>query len=239
MTTDVTLPTSTGDMLVAEIDPSVDSNTAVIVVHEAFGLNTHIRNVAAKMAEAGHLVLAPDFFHLLENSEASYDDLESALNLMIGITDENIISDIDACIKYLGEKNIASSSIGIVGFCMGGRIAFLASLNREFGAGVTFYGGGIVTENITGAPPLTSQAKNIKSPWLGLFGDLDGMIPSEGVEELREELKAANVPNEIVRYPDADHGFHCNERPESYNADVSADAWKRTLAWFETHLNKS
>ncbi len=238
MPTDITLSTSTGDMTVAEISPPEEADTAVIVVHEAFGLNSHIREVAAKMAEAGHLVLAPDFFHWSEISEASYDDLESALELMAGLQDDSVLDDIDACVKYLGEKNIAPSSIGIVGFCMGGRIVFLANLNRELGAGVTFYGGGIVTDNITGAPPLTAQAKDIKFPWLGLFGDLDGMIPSEGVEELREELKQAKHPNEIVRYPDADHGFHCNERPESYNSDVSADAWKRTLDWFDSHLGR-
>ncbi len=82
---------------------------------------------------------------------------------------------------------------------------------------------------------LMDQAGTLETPWLGLFGDLDPMIPSEGVEQLRTELQAAPVATEVVRYPDADHGFHCDARG-SYHEASAKDAWSRTLAWFDTHL---
>ncbi len=236
MADELVLKTATGDMKVAEYGSPEENERAVIIVHEAFGLNDHIKEVAARTANEGFYALAPDFFHLTENSVVGYDDLGSALELIASLDDENVLTDIDACLQHLSENGIAPEATGIVGFCMGGRIVFVASLNRKLGAGATFYGGGIVTENITGAPALTSQAKNLQTPWLGLFGDMDSMIPVEGVEELREALKEASVDNEIIRYPDADHGFHCNEREESYNPIASTDAWERTLTWFHDHL---
>ena len=75
------------------------------------------------------------------------------------------------------------------------------------------------------------------TPWLGLFGDLDAMIPPDHVERLRSEMAdKAQAPSDIVRYADADHGFHCDARPDSFNADAARDGWARALAWFGTHL---
>ncbi len=126
-------------------------------------------------------------------------------------------------------------AIGLVGFCFGGRVAFLAAARRAFGASVGFYGGGIVTARFPQFPPLVGESPTLQTPWLGLFGDEDGGIPIEDVEALRVALEAAPVPTEIVRYPGAEHGFFCDERP-AYNAAASADAWPRTLAWFDEHL---
>ena len=76
---------------------------------------------------------------------------------------------------------------------------------------------------------------DLQTPWLGLFGDEDSSIPVEDVERLRQELDGADVPHEVVRYAGAEHGFHCDQRP-SYHAEAATDAWARTLAWFEEHL---
>lgn len=236
MSEDIKLSTPTGEMATA-VFGSDSAKTAVIVIQEAFGLNNHIRKVTENFSKAGHFAIAPDLYHQHENSIVDYDDLENALNLMITLEDSNILADMDACLTYLqDEKGFAPEAIGIVGFCMGGRIAFLTALNRKLGAGVSYYGGGIVTENITGTPALTPEAKDLKAPWLGFFGDLDSMIPIDGVEELRSELEKIEVPTEIVRYEDADHGFHCDER-ESFHTEASADAWEKTLAWFSSHLS--
>ena len=86
-------------------------------------------------------------------------------------------------------------------------------------------------------PPLVADAGRLQTPWLGLFGDLDTGIPPEDVEAVRAALDAADpVPHEIVRYADADHGFHCNDRPAVYDPTAAVDAWDRTLAWFDRFL---
>jgi carboxymethylenebutenolidase len=102
---------------------------------------------------------------------------------------------------------------------------------------VTFYGGGIVKPGGLPFPSLLEDAKGLRAPWLGLFGDLDKGIPVEDVELLRTTLAVAHtVHTEIVRYEEADHGFHCNDRPAVYNAEAAADGWKRAIAWFDKHL---
>jgi carboxymethylenebutenolidase len=84
---------------------------------------------------------------------------------------------------------------------------------------------------------LLDEASQLKTPWLGLFGDADGGIPIDDVERLRAVLdEQAPVDHDVVRYADAEHGFHCDARPDSYHEESAKDAWDRTLAWFSTYL---
>ncbi|HXY90979.1 MAG TPA: dienelactone hydrolase family protein, partial [Acidimicrobiia bacterium] len=129
----------------------------------------------------------------------------------------------------------ADGNIGIVGFCFGGRVTFLVSARRAIGAGVGFYGGGITHNSQGMAGPLAHEASSLQTPWLGLFGDEDAMIPADGVEDLRRSLSEAKVETEIVRYPGAGHGFHCDAR-ESYHEPSAKDGWARTLDWFSENL---
>jgi len=157
------------------------------------------------------------------------------LPLFEGLTDPGIVMDVEATIAHLNAAGFADGAIGIVGFCMGGRATFLVAIERALGAAVGFYGGGIVAGRFVQFPPLIDRVGELQTPWLGLFGDEDSSIPVEDVERLRQELDGVDVPHDIVRYPGAEHGFHCDARP-SYNAEASGDAWARTLAWFEEHL---
>ena len=90
----------------------------------------------------------------------------------------------------------------------------------------------------TTAPCLCSWPSRLalRVPWLGLYGDLDQSIPVDDVETLRRLAAARAVPTEVVRYEQGQHGFNCEDRPSVYDADIAADARRRTLAWFDTHL---
>ncbi|MEY2571141.1 MAG: carboxymethylenebutenolidase, partial [Acidimicrobiaceae bacterium] len=165
-----------------------------------------------------------------------YDDFSKVLPMFEGLDDEALLTDVDATIEHLHAAGFADDHIGIVGFCMGGRVTFLVAVRRGLGAAVGFYGGGIVTARFPQFPALVDEAAHLRTPWLGLFGDLDTGIPVADVEELRQRLdKEAPADHDIVRYPEAEHGFHCDVRP-SYNAAAAADGWQRTLAWFAGHL---
>ena len=118
---------------------------------------------------------------------------------------------------------------------LSGRMGAGANCGIAIGAAVGFYGGGIVRARFPQFPPLVAGAPMLRTPWLGLFGDQDASIPPDEVEELRAALAGAPVATEIVRYPDAGHGFHCDVRAD-YCADEARDAWSRTLAWFDAHL---
>ena len=235
MIADLMIETADGSMRLYSAVPDGGARRAVIVIQEAFGVNDHIEDVTRRFADAGYHAVAPALFHRAGGGTAPYDQFDKVLPLFEDLTDAGILMDVGAALDHLHEQGFADGSIAIVGFCMGGRVTFLVALARRLGAAAGFYGGGIVTERFPQFPPLIERAGELQTPWLGLFGDLDGSIPVADVEVIRERLATVDVPSEVVRYPDADHGFHCDARP-SFNAEASTDAWARTLAWFEEHL---
>ncbi len=231
----VTLDTPDGAMEIYEAAPAGEPKGAVIVIQEAFGVNDHIQDVTRRFAAAGYLGVAPALFHRAGGGTASYDDFSKVMPLFEGVSDGGVLADVDATIAHVEAQGLARSRIGIVGFCFGGRVTFLVAARRALGAAVGFYGGGIVSASGLGLPPLIDEAAGLQTPWLGLFGDLDKGIPVEGVEELRGALGDAPVAAEVIRYADAEHGFHCDAR-DAYHEASATDAWQRTLEWFDTHL---
>jgi carboxymethylenebutenolidase len=235
MSRTVTLETADGPMDCFEARATQPANRAIVVVQEAFGVNHYIQGVTQRFAGSGFDAVAPSLFHRAGGGTAPYDDFAQVLPLFEHLTDDGILMDVDAAIDHLEGLGHELPAIGLVGFCFGGRVAFLAAARRAFGASVGFYGGGIVTARFPQFSPLVDESPTLQTPWLGLFGDEDGGIPIADVEALRVALEAAPVPTAIVRYPGAEHGFFCDERP-AFNAEASADAWPRALAWFDEHL---
>ena len=220
-----------------EATPVGDAVGAVIVIQEAFGVNDHIRDVTRRFADAGYHAVAPALFHRAGGGEAAYGDMEAVMKLFGGMSDDGFLMDVDVTLEHLAAAGFEPAQTGIVGFCMGGRVTFLVAARRALGAAVGFYGGGIVETGRLPFPALVDEVATLKTPWLGLFGDLDTGIPVKQVERLREALDAdAPVEHEIVRYPDAQHGFHCDARPDAFNAEAAADGWARTIAWLREHL---
>ncbi len=231
----VELATVDGPMTVYEARPEGDARGAVIVIQEAFGVNDHIEDVTRRFAAAGYHAVAPALFHRSGGGTAPYDDFTKVLPLYEGLDDAGILVDLDATLDHVRGAGWEDAQVGVVGFCFGGRVTFLASLRRELGAAVGFYGGGIVSARWPQFPPLIDESVGVRTPWLGLFGDLDQSIPVEDVEQLRVALDKAPLDTEVVRYPDAGHGFHCDQR-DAYHEGSAEDAWRRTLDWFDRHL---
>jgi carboxymethylenebutenolidase len=232
----IELSTADGPMDVYEATPDgAQPKGAIIVIQEAFGVNDHIEDVARRFADQGYHAVAPAIFHRAGGGTAPYDDFSKVMPLFEGLTDDGVLMDIDATLDHLHEAGFSDDRIGIVGFCFGGRVTFLVAARRKIGAGVGFYGGGITHNSQGMAGPLASEAGSLQTPWLGLFGDEDQMIPVDGVEDLRSQMRDAPVTTDVVRYPDAGHGFHCDAR-ESYHEASAKDGWNRALDWFSNHL---
>jgi carboxymethylenebutenolidase len=224
-----------GDMRLYEARPE-EARAAVLVIQEAFGVNDHIEDVTRRLADAGFHAVAPDLFHRTGGDNVPYDDFSAVLPHFEPLEDATLLVDVDVTLDYLRGAGWADRQIGIVGFCMGGRVSFLVCLRRAIGAGVGFYGGGIVTARFAQFPALIDDAATMAVPWLGLFGDQDGGIPIDDVEELRAALERAPADTEIVRYAEAGHGFHNDQREAAYHEADARDAWSRTLDWFDRHL---
>lgn len=238
MQTDTTtVTTADGPMAVYRAVPDRPAACAVIVVQEAFGVNDHIEDVTRRFARLGYLAVAPHLFHRTGGPVIPYGRLDEVMPHFGALSEGGVLDDLDACLGLLADAGVASGQVAVVGFCMGGTVAFLAAARRVVGAAVTFYGGGIA-EGRFGSPSLVTMAADLRTPWLGLYGDQDQGIPVADVEALRTATAAAPIATEVVRYPDAGHGFHCDQRPDSYEAASAADAWRRTVDWIEGHLRR-
>jgi carboxymethylenebutenolidase len=234
MTQTISVKTADGDMPLYDAEPDGAARGAVIVVQEAFGVNDHIQDVTRRFAAEGYRGVSPHLFHRSGDPVLGYDEISKVMPHMQAMSKEGLLADLEATLAYLGDKGFDRSQVGIVGFCMGGTVSFYAAAQYPLGAAVTFYGGGVAGGRF-GFGPQTGLAPGLQTPWLGLYGDKDQGIPVEEVEELRRAVAKASVPSEVVRYPAAEHGFHCDARP-SYHRESAEDAWRRTLDWFSRHI---
>jgi carboxymethylenebutenolidase len=234
MRQDVSVKVGADTMGIYIAEPDETARAAVIVLQEAFGVNDHIRDLSHRFASAGYLAAAPHLFHRSGDPELGYEDMQEVMPYIMQLQADQIEADLEATLAHLKGIGFEGHQVGIVGFCMGGSISFVAGCYWELGAAVTFYGGGI-TQSRFGLPPLFDLAPTLKTPWLGLFGDADSSIPTNEVEGLRKATAKAAVETEIVRYPDANHGFNCDVRG-SYHEISAKDGWRQTLAWLEMNL---
>lgn len=230
----VNVDVSDGRLPIYDVQPDGAAAGAVIVVQEAYGVNDHIQDVARRFAAAGYRAVAPQLFHR-DGANALPYDFAVAQPHLANLTTEGIRSDIADTLQYLADQGFSLPSVGAVGFCVGGSVSLLAASDHPLGAAVTFYGGGITTARF-GIPALADLAPGLRSPWLGLFGDLDATIPVDDVERLRVQAAKAGVPTSIVRYSRAGHAFHCDARPANYDEAAATDAWAKTLDWLSRYL---
>lgn len=226
----VAVPTTAGTMPAFEArSPGASALPAVVVVQEAFGLNDNIKAVARRIAALGYVALAPDlYWRGGAGRSVGYDQLGEAIALMQSVGDADLIADVGSAIAYLGSQaGVRADRIGITGFCMGGRVSYLAAcaLPEKIRACVPFYGGGLPVE----------RTPALRAPVLAFFGAEDGFIPLDRVEALQVAARTHGKRVEVVVYPGAGHGFFCDERA-SFHAPSAQDAWARTTAFLATHL---
>lgn len=195
---------------------------AVIVLQEWWGVDTHIQDVTNRFAQEGFVALAPDLYKGVVTTEP-----DEARKMVMELDMAEAVNEIRQAISYLLDQEfVAGERVGIVGFCMGGRLSLMTTLAEDrLGAAVAFYGSPIAPE----------EAASMQAPLLGLYGEQDGGIAVADVQAMGEALTAAGIENEIIVYEGAEHAFFNDTRP-SYNAAAAEDAWPRTLAWFRDHL---
>lgn len=234
MSDNVTVKVGKDTMGVFVAEPAGDARGAVVVLQEAFGVNDHIQDLCRRFADEGYVAAAPHLFHRSGDPVLGYEDMQEVIPYIMQLTVGELEADLEATFAHLATLGFEGRRVAVVGFCMGGSIAFLSASYWELGAAVSFYGGGI-TQGRFGMPPLLDMAPTLQTPWLGLFGDLDASIPIDEVEGLRAAAAGAGVPTEVVRYPDATHGFHCDAR-DSYHESSAKAAWQRTVQWLDQHM---
>jgi carboxymethylenebutenolidase len=233
--TTVQINTADGKMEAYEARPSANgSYPGVIVLMEAFGVNKHIKDVTDRVAREGYIAIAPDLYHRQPERVVAYQDMPKAIAAMRALEDPRVMEDVGAVIGYLkSHHNLKPGATGIIGFCMGGRYAYLSAArhNKDLKAAISFYGGGIPN----GSPSPLDETPQIGCPIQLFFGDKDQLIPSDHVERIRKALSESKKEFILEVYDGAGHGFFCDDR-QSHDPKAAKDAWEKTKAFFTRNL---
>jgi carboxymethylenebutenolidase len=204
--------------------PEKGKGPGVIVIQEWWGLVDHIKDICDRLAAEGYVALAPDLYH--GKTTKSPDE---AGKLMMALQIDQTEKDVRGAVDYLLNHNATTGNkVGIVGFCMGGALAlYTASKNPNIGACVVFYGG---------HPKVKPDLPKLQAPVLGIYAERDTFVTPASVRELERQLKELGKPVEVHIYPNVDHGFFNDQRPEVYDEKAAQDGWRRTIQFFATHL---
>jgi carboxymethylenebutenolidase len=198
----------------------------LLVFQEAFGVNAHIRDVTERFAGAGFSAISPELYHrTAPGFDGKYSDFAAVMPHMQALTEQGLEDDVRAAFGWLEREKVADNA-ATVGYCLGGRVAFLANSVVPLKAAASYYGGHI--------PPLLGRAGRLSGPMLFFWGGRDQHIPEEQRKAVVHGVREADKVFVDVVFSNADHGFFCDARP-SYQAAAAAQAWSLTQAFLDTY----
>ena len=237
----IDLPVDDGTMTVVTYRPDDGHpHPAIIVSHDAYGLREGILTIAERFASEGYFVAAPDAYHHVGSMKTVPRGAprEEQLALREGMTNDGHAADIAHLVAYLRGLDATTDRVGITGFCLGGRITYLAAAYQTgVDAAVAFYMTRVWQEDpaIPGSPAPIARAKDVACPFLSFYPALDNQNPPERIEEIAQAIKASSAGYQPVVYPEADHGFFQSDSP-AYSPTRATEAWEQTKAFFTKHL---
>jgi len=219
------------DVYIAEPAGSAPRPAVLLAFHRG-GMDDFTRDRVDRLAEAGYVAAAPDFYHRRPDGEDASESVKHRL-------DVDVLHDIDATVAYLqGLANVDGGRIAIVGHCMGGRIALVgASANPAFTACVVYYGGNMFGGWGEGMPTAFDRLKDIRCPVIGFYGNDDGNPSPEQVDQIDAELSAHGIEHAFHRYDGAGHAFQNFTSETSYREAATADSWARMLEFLARKLD--
>ena len=226
------------EMPVYEARPASGKDTPIVLVlSEIWGVHEYIRDCTRRFAKAGYYAIAPELFKR-EGGVGHIQDIQAILKIVLAVPRKQVLGDVAAAVDWAKKRPGARADrVGVTGWCWGGSTVYqVAATNPDIKAAVAWYGPPARPYPDTPSPVTGFDvAKDIKMPFLGLYGETDTNPKPEDVKKFEELVKQVNKNAEFVIYPGAGHGFFADYRP-SYNAAAAADAWKRCTGLFEKSL---
>jgi carboxymethylenebutenolidase len=204
--------------------PENGSGPGILLLQEIFGINGHMRAVADYYAEEGYVVLAPDLFWRMQpRIELGYEDtdLDKAFGFYQRFELDRAMQDIAVALTCIRMRRECTGKVGAIGFCLGGKLAYLTATRTNIDAAVGYYGVGIEAS--------LDEAVNLHCPLVLHFAECDKFVPEAARIAIAEGLAGRNV--RIYTYPGADHGFNCDERP-AFDKAAALMAHSRSIALF-------
>jgi carboxymethylenebutenolidase len=211
----------------------------VVVIHHMPGWDEWTKEVVRKFAHHGYAAVAPHLFTRLQPG-GKWDDLAAAARAAGGVADEQVVGDVDAAVQWLRSLPYSNGKVGTIGFCSGGRQAYMLACKLDsLDAAVDCWGGRVIPgpDDITPLRPVPviDMTPEMKCPLLGIFGNDDANPDVEQVNNTEAELKKHGKTYEFHRYDGAGHGFFASDRA-NYRPEQAVDGWRKVFAFFERHL---
>ncbi|WP_405143764.1 dienelactone hydrolase family protein [Sphaerisporangium sp. NBC_01403] len=215
-----------------------DPRGGVVVIHHLPGYDEATKDIVRKFAANGYAAICPNLYSR-EGAGVSPDDQAAAARAKGGVPDEQLVGDVAGAAAYLNSLDHANGKIGVIGYCSGGRQAFLVACSLQIDAAVDCYGAFVVNnppaEFPLKATPLISKAPDLSCPLLGLFGEQDSYPGPEEVAVLAAELEKLGKDHEFHTFADAGHGFFSVDRP-AYRPAAATEGWKKIFDFYGRHL---
>ena len=211
----------------------------VVVIMEAYGVTGHIHNVCKRLAKAGFVALAPDHFH---GDVVPYNDSQAAMAKIATLKDDQLVKEVGQCLDWFDKQaDVKKGAHGIIGFCMGGRLAFLSNcrLPTRLQASVSFYGGAIapgVSPDRFGRVPPIGEAEKMQAPMFLGYGADDQGIPGDEHARIAKTLTDLKKRYLLSVYPGAGHAFLCEERA-AYAPAVEPVAWREAIEFLHASFS--
>jgi carboxymethylenebutenolidase len=210
----------------------------VVVIHHMPGFDKATKEITRRFATLGYDAVMPNLYWR-EAPGADPDDAAATARAQGGVPDERLVGDVGGAATYLRELPSSNGKVGVIGYCSGGRQAFLAATSLPLDAAVDCYGAFVVGTPPEGFPlrvrPLVDRAPQLACPLLGLFGAEDSYPSPDQVEELSRALKEAGKEHEFHVFDGAGHGFFAVDRP-SYRPHAATEGWAAVEAFFARTL---
>jgi carboxymethylenebutenolidase len=210
----------------------------VVVIHHMPGYDAWTKEVARTFAAGGYNAVLPNLYHR-DAPGASPDDAAAAARAKGGVPDARLAGDVAGAAAHLRGLSNSNGKAGVIGYCSGGRQAFLAACSLPLDAAVDCYGAFVTGTPPEGMPlkigPIVHLTKDLSCPLLGLFGADDQYPSPEHVAELERELKAHGKTYEFHCYEGAGHAFF-NVTRTAYRPEAALDGWNRIFTWFGRYL---
>lgn len=206
---------------------------AMVAIQHQGGVDEFMQNITARLAQSGYVTAAPDLYH--RDGPDCTDDIVTRRSRL---SDRRVINDVNATVEFLRRHAAADKSrLGIIGFCMGGRVVYLmAAASPAFSAAVAYYPGNTFRAWGRDIPSPFERTREIHCPLQGHFGAEDKNPSPEDVEKLAAELNQFNKAHEFHSYPNAAHAF-MDSTKESYRRHADEASWPRTLEFLSRHLS--
>lgn len=198
----------------------------MVIIHHAPGVDMFIRDIADALARDGYVAAAPDLFHRITDDMVE----QTGRSKRDQLSDPEIIADVNATVEFLqGQATVNREQLGITGFCMGGRVVWLAACtNPHFKAAVPFYGGNILVPWGAGEVAPFELSEAINCPMLFHFGEEDANPSQADMRKLDAELTRLGKEHRFFSYPGADHAFMNRYMPQRHHRTSAELAWART-----------